>query len=137
MKRTWPTILSISVLVLALAAGTQPASAQPADVVNSIEEALNSGNVSKLLSHGSDRIAVAVFGAAREYSQAQAEYVLKDFFKTHRVKSFSFDESSDTDRGKFVQGRLRYAGSDKALQVFVRLRMKRGEWELREIIIRR
>lgn len=114
-----------------------PAVGQNSGVVKSIEAALNKGNVQKLLSHSADRVAVAVFGEAREYSQAQAEYVLKDFFKEHRVTSFSFDDSSETERGMFIQGRLHYRGSDKALRVFVRLQMKRQRWELREIIVRK
>ncbi|MCB0719112.1 MAG: DUF4783 domain-containing protein [Bacteroidetes bacterium] len=122
---------------LMLSVAVPNGAAQDRDVVKSIERALNKGDVPGLLAFGSDRIAVAVFGEAREYSHSQAEYVLKDFFKTHRVTSFSFDDRSQTDRGMFVQGRLRYRGADEPLQVFVRLRMRSDEWELREIIIRK
>ncbi len=137
-NRKSPVQTTLAVLIVLASLVVVPDSyGQAADVVDSIEKALNKGDVSKLLSHGSDRIAVAVFGEAREYSQAQAEFVLKDFFKTHQVRAFSFDESSTTERGMFVQGRLLHKSSDRALRVFVRLRMRQSKWELREIIIRR
>lgn len=130
--------ITLALVVLAgMSVPNSSALGQSRGVVKSIESALNRGNVQKLLSHSADRVAVAVFGEAREYSQAQAEYVLKDFFKEHPVASFSFDDSSETERGMFIQGRLHYRGSNRPLRVFVRLQMKREKWELREIIIRK
>ena len=124
-------------VVLLFGPAASPASAQsrPAEM-DRIEKAFGEGDVKALLNTMSSRVAIAVFGASREYSRTQAEYVLKEFFDEYPPVRFAVSRFSETDQGAFVAGRYKSRRGGNDIDVYLRLRDQRGKWELREIIIR-
>jgi len=106
------------------------------EVTRRVEQALSEGNVNALLGTVSPRVAIAVSGESREYSRTQAEYVLKSFFAKHPPAGFSVRTLSETEQGAFLAGKYRVSGVAREIDVYLRLRDRRGAWELRELIIR-
>ena len=133
------TVLLVTAIVAVVIFGLSvpPASAQsrPAEM-EKIEKAFGEGDVKALLNTMSSRVAIAVFGASREYSRTQAEYVLKEFFDEYPPARFTVSRFSETDQGAFVAGRYKSPRGGGDIDVYLRLRDQRGRWELREIIIR-
>jgi hypothetical protein len=100
-----------------------------------IEKAIGAGEATALAATMSQRVSVAVFGASREYSQSQAEHVLRKFFAEYPPSGFSVLKHSETEQGAFVAGRYRSARLEGEIDLYLRLRDRDGNWELREIII--
>lgn len=101
-----------------------------------LERAMAKGDVKAIIAATPTRVAIAVFGASREYSRPQAEFVLRDFFSEYPPAGFTVSESSTTEQGAFIAGRYRSTRGGRDIDVYMRLRDRRGKWELREIIIR-
>ncbi|OGS82174.1 MAG: hypothetical protein A2724_18430 [Fluviicola sp. RIFCSPHIGHO2_01_FULL_43_53] len=71
----------------------------------SIESAFASGDASKIVSYGKDRMIVNVIEKEGVYSQIQAEQVLKEFFGKKPASSFKFTfKGKETDDGCFAIG---------------------------------
>ncbi len=124
-------------IALCCAVGPSRADAQDREATTrALEKAMRSADVKALIGRMSDRVGVAVFGASREYSKTQAEYVLRDFFSEYPPESFRVNQSSETDQGAFLAGVYASTRYDKDIDVYMRLRERGGRWELREVIIR-
>jgi len=100
-----------------------------------IEKAIASGDAKALAGTMSQRVAVAVFGSSREYSQSQAEHVVKKFFADYPPSGYAIMKVSDSEQGAFVAGRYRSVRLEGAADLYLRLRDRDGKWELREIIV--
>lgn len=71
----------------------------------SIETAFNSGDASKIVSYGKDRMIINVLEKEGVYSQSQASQVLKDFFGKKPASSFKFTfKGKETEDGAFAIG---------------------------------
>lgn len=131
-----PVGFLLLVLVLLLAV-VPPARAQAEDEapLAQIQAAFAAGDAQALLQHGAMRVEVALFGAGKLYSRAQAQVVMQDFFVQHPPTRFAFREHTRTDHGFFARGEYGSARVDPPLLVYVRLRVQEDRWELREILI--
>lgn len=122
-------LLLVSILPAAASAQSRAA------VVERIEKAIASGDAKALAGTVSQRVAIAVFGASRDYSQGQAEHVLRKFFADYPPSAFSITKRSESEQGAFVAGRYRSERLEGAADVYLRLRDRDGNWEVREIIV--
>ena len=78
-----------------------------ADLSEEVVEAIKKGNAEKISVHFYDKVSIKIFDQEDIYSRAQAESVLKDFFTSHPVKSFTASHSSSQKSGnQFVVGAL-------------------------------
>lgn len=111
-----------------------PAAAQSEHaVLLEIESALESGDVSALSRHSSERIELTLFGVSSVYSRSQAMYVLTEFFREYQPGRTILDEPSRSGSDSFVLGEYHYLQAEQPLRVFLRLKNSADRWELREI----
>jgi len=106
-------------------------------VLARIEAGFEAGNPALLLAHAAEPVDIAIFGHGASYSRSQAALVLLDFFRRHPPADVSFrDEVASTNR-RSVVGTYEEAGSGESSAVFIRLRARDGQWEVRSIRIER
>lgn len=127
-------------LILAWAALMSPAAVMAQDevvAVSRIEAAMTTGDASALAAQAAERVELTLFGAASMYSRAQAVYVLAEFFREHAPHDVEIDPPTRSGDNCFALGRYYVEGNESPLRVFLRLRDKLGEWQIREIRIER
>ena len=100
-----------------------------------IEVALRTGDARLLLGSAADRLEIGIFGVSTLYSRAQALYVMQEFFRQYPPKDFSFREPSATSGGWFSAGYYQSTMQARALRIYVHLRQRDDQWQLREIRI--
>lgn len=77
--------------------------------IYSVEEvvlALKSGNASQLARYLDDRVDLSLPGKSDNYSKAQAEMILKDFFSTNPVRDFQVKHKGESNGSEFCFGVL-------------------------------
>lgn len=90
-----------------------PALAQNNEVVDQVKEAIKAGSAKELSKHLSQTIDVTIDGKLQNYSKAQAEFVLRDFFKAHPPSDFSIIHQGSSKGGQpFAIGKY-VSGSDQ------------------------
>ena len=123
MKTIFTTLLVGSVLLLSSFA-TQ----------NGIDEvigALRSGNSAELSKHFDESIEITLPDKSDSYSKAQAQQIVKDFFKNNVVKGFELKHKGDAPDGHYCIGTLKTdAGS---FRTHVLMKSKSGKELVREI----
>ena len=129
--------LLVGLGLLLLLGSVQPARAQASDttLLAEIETALGRGDVGMLLGRSAERLEISLFGSGAAYSQAQAQYVLQEFFRDFPPQGFRFQPPSRHEDSALASGT--YRQSDAPLAVYVRLRREGARWELKEIRIDR
>lgn len=87
--------------------------AQNNEVVNQIKEAIKAGSAKELSKHLNQAIDVTIDGKLQNYSKAQAEFVIRDFFKAHPPTDFTIMHQGSSKGGQpFAIGEY-ISGSDK------------------------
>ena len=114
-----------------------PAWSQQVDELVLVKAAMTNGDARKLMTVASDRVELALLGASRQYSRSQASLVLRKFFEQYRPRSFEIVDSTQSNKGIFLEGRIRLTDSDKLLRAYLRLNQADGHWTLRELLIER
>lgn len=110
--------------------------AVPDTVVRRVSSSFQSGNAQQLLAPSADRVEVSLFGTRTFYSNAQAFYVLRDFFETHPPVQFSLADTTGAGTSCFLRGRFEHTRDERILQVYVRLvQHANDKWHLHEIRI--
>lgn len=139
------TLKRLSLVLLMLGGGVVPVAwgqevdstaEGPAEIVERVTEAFGEGDPERLLVPSADRVEVTLFGARTFYSNAQAFYVLRDFFRSHTPQAFSIDDVTEAGTSCFVRGLYEQSRVDRPLHVFVRFGKDEEEtWRLQEIRI--
>jgi hypothetical protein len=129
-------------LVAASLLGAAPAQAQdqtaPADtIVQRVETAFQAGDARVLLSPAADRLEISLFGARTFYSQAQALYVLRDFFERYPPRRFQVEDVSTTERHSFTVGGYWHTQDSAPLRVYVRFGRQSEAWLVQEVQVQR
>lgn len=107
------------------------------DAILQLQKAFEQGSPEMLLGGSSERLDITLFGASAIYSRAQAQYVMKNFFREYPPVRFRLQEPSQREDNWFVAGSYWYGHAADPLWVYVRLRRQGDSWELREIRIDR
>ncbi len=103
--------------------------------IEKVQDAFAKGDAHALLDDASDRIEIGLFGRSRLYSRAQAIHVVKGFFQRYPPVGFTLQSQAQEEGSWFATGRYRYKHAEHPLQVYLRLRLKNDQWELREVRI--
>lgn len=111
------------------------AEAVPDTLVQRVSTAFADGDAQLLLTPAADRVEVSLFGTNTFYSNAQAFYVLRDFFDTHPPADFAVGDVTETGNSFFVRGRFDHDRGERPLQVYVRLVRREEMWQLQEVRI--
>lgn len=90
-----------------------PVLAQNNEVVDQVKEAIKAGSAKELSKFLNQAIDVTIDGKLQNYSKAQAEFVLRDFFKAHPPNDFSIIHQGSSKGGQpFAIGKY-ISGSDQ------------------------
>ncbi|MBK6936544.1 MAG: DUF4783 domain-containing protein [Chitinophagaceae bacterium] len=125
MKRIFTTLLLAPALLLA-AFTTQSSG------IDDVIGALRSGNASQLASHFDDNIEITLPDKSDNYSKAQAQLIVRDFFVNNGVKGFEVKHKGDSPGGShFCIGTLQTNAGNFRTNVF--MKMKNGREVVKEI----
>lgn len=128
---------AILLFTIGLTVGSASGQETVDEVMNKLEAAIAEGKVDPIIRLAGSRLDVSILGEGRNYSRSQAEFVLAQFFSTHRASSFRFTASSEAGKGKFVEGLYYSHESRRPFRIYVRLSKKGDDWELREFSVER
>ncbi len=104
-------------------------------MLQEVEAALEAGDVTALAQRTAQRMELTLFGSASMYSRGQAMYVLAEFFREYPPVRASLSDPTRSGGNWFALGEYHYERGEQPLRVFVRLRSKSDQWELREVRI--
>lgn len=146
LGRTLPVLLLAVVSLIATGAvqAQEPSASEPdarlRSLSNALIEGLRDGDAQRLLDASADRVEISLFGARTFYSQAQAFYVVRDFFRDHPPQRFALRDTMQADASYFLTGRYWHTRTDQPLTVLIRMRRAEGSraegtWNVHEIRI--
>jgi hypothetical protein len=99
--------------------------------IDEVIGALRSGNSTELSKHFDENIEITLPDKSDSYSKAQAQLIVKDFFKNNGVKGFELKHKGNAPDGHYCIGTLQTnAGS---FRTHVLMKTKSGKEVVREI----
>lgn len=104
-------------------------------LLTQIEAGFETSDSAVLLSLAADPIDIALFGQGATYSRSQATRVLQEFFRRHPPEYVMLREEVAADDRRSLVGEYLEVGSTQPAAVFVRLRARGTQWEIRSIRI--
>jgi len=108
------------------------------DEFNNIEKAIEQGNISQLTGYFNSRTYLNLAnGVSGYYSNNQVYYVLKKYFRKHRVKAFKFSKIFTDTNAPYAVGVYDFNTSNgrKSLRVYVSLKRVNNEWKILQITL--
>ena len=103
-----------------------------AEIFTPMKDALKAGSAKELVKYLNQSVDINLDGNFSTYSKAQAEFVLRDFFKKHVVTDFNIVHTGASKGGlQFAIGR--YVTSDESYNVLIRVKEVEGNNLIHEI----
>jgi hypothetical protein len=93
--------------------------------------ALRSGNAAELSKYFDDNVELTLPDKSDNYSKAQAQLIIKDFFSNNGVKGFDLKHKGDSPGGHFCIGTLQTNSGNFRTNVF--MKAKNGKEVVKEI----
>ena len=120
-------LLLVGVFVMT---GVLSASAQ--DIFSPMKDAIKAGNAKEVIKFFNTSVDMNLDGEVSMYSKAQAEFVLRDFFKKHPSTDFTIVHTGSSKGGlQFAIGR--YLSNNDAFDVVIRVKEVAGTYLIHEI----
>ncbi|MBL7733546.1 MAG: DUF4783 domain-containing protein [Chitinophagaceae bacterium] len=123
MKRIMTTLLLGASLLLA--------SFTTQNSIDGVIGALRSGNSTELARYFDDNVELSLPDKSDNYSKAQAQTIVRDFFSNNGVKGFELKHKGDSQNGHFCIGMLQTNSGTFRTNVF--MKVKNGKEVLKEI----
>ncbi|MBX2961336.1 MAG: DUF4783 domain-containing protein [Cyclobacteriaceae bacterium] len=106
--------------------------AQGANVVEQIKETLKAGSAKELAKYLSSSVDVTIDGKPETYSKAQAEFVLRDFFKANSPSGFDIIHQGQSKGGQlFAIGD--YKSGVSTFRVWMKIKVAGNQSLIQEI----
>lgn len=99
--------------------------------IDDVIKSLRSGNASELSKHFDDNVELTLPDKSDNYSKAQAQVILKDFFGNNSVRGFELKHKGDSPGGHYCIGTLQTSSGNFRTNVF--MKVKSGKEVVREI----
>jgi len=99
--------------------------------IDEVIGALRSGNSTELSKYFDDYVELTLPDKSDNYSKAQAQLIVKDFFSNNGVKNFELKHKGDSPSGHFCIGTLQTNNGNFRTNVF--MKMKNRKEVLKEI----
>ncbi len=99
--------------------------------IDDVIKSLRSGNASELSKHFDDNLELTLPDKSDNYSKAQAQVILKDFFGNNSVRGFELKHKGDSPGGHYCIGTLQTSSGNFRTNVFMKI--KAGKEVVREI----
>jgi Domain of unknown function (DUF4783) len=98
-----------------------------------IKDALKAGSAKELVKYLNPTVDINLDGNFATYSKAQAEFVLRDFFKKHVVTDFNIVHSGAAAKGGLQFAIGRYVSSGESFNVLIRVKEVESNYLIHEI----
>lgn len=90
-------------------------------IFNDAKVAIKASKVLDLTKHFNEKVDLNFDGEIKTYSQAQAEFVLKDFFKKYPVVDFQYDHIGRSPEGlQYAIGKYTYNGGAFLVYIMIK-----------------
>lgn len=99
--------------------------------INDVVNAIKSGNAASVSKYFDNTVEITINSKSTNYSKAQAEVVLRDFFANNTVKSFSVLHQGESGGSEFCIGTL--STSNGIYRTTLNLKHKGDKQTLQEI----
>ena len=120
------------IMIGAAVLAVTPALAQNGEVVSQVKDAIKAGSAKELSKYLNQTVDVTIDGKLQNYSKAQAEFVLRDFFKSHAPSDFNFIHQGSSKGGQpFAIGKY-LSGSD-TYRVWMKIKTVNKDQLIQEI----
>lgn len=117
--------------IMVLGAGVLLSSFVQQPGLDEVIGALRSGSASELSKYFDDRVELTLPDQSDNYSKAQAEQIVKDFFGNNGVKGFELKHKGDAPDGHYCIGTLQTGSGN--FRTHVLMKSKGGREVVREI----
>jgi len=114
MKRIFTPLIAVAVVTLS----SFVLQSSIDDVIN----ALRSGDSADISKYFDDNVELTVPDKSDNYSKAQAQLIIKDFFKNNGVKGFELKHKGDSPGGHFAIGTLQTNAGNFRTNVFMKMK---------------
>jgi hypothetical protein len=102
------------------------------DIFAPMKDAIKTGNAKEVIKFFNNNVDMNLDGEVANYSKAQAEFVLRDFFKKHPSSDFSIVHTGSSKGGlQFAIGR--YTSNADTFDVVIRVKDVSGAYLIHEI----
>jgi hypothetical protein len=128
-----PRAAALLLLTVSLTGGA-PASSQD-DVLQRVISGLERADPDAVLVDAAGRVEIVLFGQGGMFRRAQAEHVLRDFFRRYPPERVAFSAPSSSEDGQSATGRYWPRSGGAPLNVRVLHRRVNDDWELSSIRI--
>ncbi len=106
--------------------------AQTNGVVEQVKESIKAGNAKELAKYLTSSVDVTLEGKPNTYSKAQAEFVLRDFFKANPPSEFSIIHQGSSKGGQpFAIGQFKSGNS--TFRVWMKIKVTGNQSQVQEI----
>ena len=128
--KTFKFIFLTSLFAFFVTMFSTPIMAQSGDeALNSVKAAIKVGSAKEVARFFNNAVEVGVNGDKASYSQAQAEFVLRDFFSKNPVSSFDYMHQGSSNEGqKYAIGK--YVSKTGSYRVFVVVKQFGGSYKI-------
>ena len=123
MKRLFTILLLSSVYMLS--------SFTTQNAIDEVINALRAGNSAQLSNYFDDNVELTLPDKSDNYSRAQAQLIVKDFFNNNVVKGFELKHKGESPGGHFCIGTLQTNAGNFRTNVF--MKTKNGREVVKEI----
>ena len=117
MKAIFTSILLVSAMLLS--------SFKYQNAIDGVISAMKSGNASELSRYFDDNLEVSLPAKSDNYSKAQAQVIVKDFFANNGVKGFDLKHKGDAPGGHYCIGTLQTKSGNFRAHVFLKTKSNR------------
>ncbi|WNJ17604.1 DUF4783 domain-containing protein [Pontibacter sp. G13] len=94
---------TITLLLVLFSFGLSKSYAQDGDdVLHEVWESMTAGDADRLAEQFDTRVEINLFGKSEEYTQAQAKYVMEQFFQDYPNSIFKILHKGNTDRTTYA-----------------------------------
>ena len=111
----------IAFLVFAMLAVASIVSIGQSDVINQVKETIKAGSAKELAKYLNQTVDVTIEGSVESYSKAQAEVVLRDFFKQHPPSEVSIIHQGSSKGGQPF-AILQYKSGSETYRLFMKIK---------------
>lgn len=119
-------------LVVCLADASEGMAQTKGDIVSQVKETIKAGSAKELAKYLNQSVDINLEGKQENYSKAQAEFVLRDFFKAHAPSDFSIIHQGSSKSGQpFAIGQ--YKSNTENYRVFMKIKTVNDQPLIHEI----
>lgn len=98
-----------------------------------IKDAIKANNAKEAIKHFNQSVDINIEGDVNNYSKAQAEFVLADFFKKHPASDFSIIHAGASENALMFYAICKYTSGGSSYSVLMRVKESAKKYYVHEI----